>query len=253
MRSIREQIAEPQHLFDMAVEDVAAALIEIVPPNHEDGVSAEAIITHWFPSGGSSSFPYGHRKPALMAIIEAIEWLRAEGLVVRNPEYSFQGREHFVLSRRGQTVRSRGDMKAFTKTRALPRGLLQPVVIDKVYPIFARGDYDIAVNQAFKEVEVAVRKACGYPNDMVGKSLVTRAFQPEDGPLTDIESVRSEREAVMALFVGAIGHAKNPTSHRDVDHDRVDAAKLIMFASYLLEHVTRRAIAASHAGPSAIS
>lgn len=240
MRSIRDLIPEPDVIFSMAVEDYAAVLVGVIPTNEQEGISAEAIVSHWFATGGYSAFPHHLRKPTLMATMEAIDWLRSEGLIVRNPESTFQGREHFVLTRRGATVRAHGDVKAFTKARSLPREILQPVLVDKVYPIYARGDYDIAVNQAFKEVEVAVRKACGYPNDLVGKGLVTKAFNPEDGPLTDTGLVKSEREAVMALFVGAIGHAKNPTSHRDVDHSRLDAAKLIMFASYLLEHVLRR-------------
>jgi uncharacterized protein (TIGR02391 family) len=240
MRSIRDLVPSPDIIFSMSVEDYAALLVEAIPTNEEQGISAEAIVSHWFPSGGHSAFAHHLRKPALMATMEAIEWLRAEGLVVRNPEYTWQSRDHFVLTRRGATVQARGDVQAYTKARSLPREILQPTLVEKVYPIFARGDYDIAVNQAFKEVEVAVRKACAYPNDLVGKSLVTRAFNPEDGPLSDTGSVRSEREAVMALFVGAIGHAKNPTSHRNVDHSRADAAKLIMFASYLLEHVLRR-------------
>jgi uncharacterized protein (TIGR02391 family) len=90
----------------------------------------------------------------------------------------------------------------------------------KVVPLFRRGDYDVAVFQAFKEVEVAVRKAAnakkaGYPDSDVGTALMRKAFHPETGPLTDMAVVRAEREAVMHLFSGAIGHAKNPMSHRE--------------------------------------
>jgi hypothetical protein len=37
-----------------------------------------------------------------------------------------------------------------------------------------------------------------------------------------------------------MGHAKNPPGHRDVNHTRVDAARLIVFASHLLEIVEPR-------------
>jgi hypothetical protein len=47
----------------------------------------------------------------------------------------------------------------------------------------------------------------------------------------------AEREAMSALFAGAMGHCKNPSSHREVDMDRVSAARLIAFASYLLSQV----------------
>jgi hypothetical protein len=41
----------------------------------------------------------------------------------------------------------------------------------------------------------------------------------------------------MHLFSGAIGHAKNPGSHREVYLEVDDAARLIVFASYLLDQV----------------
>ena len=67
-----------------------------------------------------------------------------------------------------------------------------------------------------------------------------RAFQPENGPLRDKAAVAAERQAEMLLFAGAIGHAKNPPSHRDVAMDRVQAVRLIAFASHLLDIVEIR-------------
>lgn len=108
-----------------------------------------------------------------------------------------------------------------------------------------RGDHDVAVFQAFKEVEVAVRstankKGANYPDDLVGVTLMRKAFHPDSGPLTDKSLVTAEREADMHLFSGAIGHAKNPTSHRDVTVAPQEAAKLILFASHLLDIVKQR-------------
>ena len=50
----------------------------------------------------------------------------------------------------------------------------------------------------------------------------------------------SECEAEMHLFSGAIGHAKNPPAHRDVEIGANEAAKLIIFAGYLLAIIERR-------------
>jgi Protein of unknown function (Hypoth_ymh) len=113
-------------------------------------------------------------------------------------------------------------------------------------PLFRRGDYDVAVFQTFKEVEVTVRKACnakkaGYSDSDVCTALMRKAFRPETGPLADMTVVCAEREAVMRLFSGAIGHAKNPTSHRDLAINAQEAARLIIFASHLLEFVEQRA------------
>jgi len=129
----------------------------------------------------------------------------------------------------------------------LPVNLLQPILAEKVWPQFLRGDHDIAVFQAFKEVEVAVRKAAngkgaGYPDDLVGVPLMRKAFKPENGPLSDMNRVIAEREGEMALFAGAIAHAKNPTGHRDVNLAPQEAARLVVFASHLLTIIEQRSV-----------
>jgi hypothetical protein len=54
-------------------------------------------------------------------------------------------------------------------------------------------------------------------------------------------------EAVMHLFSGAIGHAKNPMSHRDVAITAQEA-RLIIFASHLLDIVEQLAEYPSNRG-----
>ena len=136
------------------------------------------------------------------------------------------------------------DVEAFRKGRILPSDLVPTLFAEKVVPLFRRGDHDVAVFQAFKEVEVAVRntanaKGAGYANFEVGTTLMRKAFHPDTGPLADKTLVPAEREAEMHLFAAAIGHAKNPTSHRDVAMTALEAARLIMFASHLFDIVER--------------
>ena len=135
-------------------------------------------------------------------------------------------------------------MEAYRKGGVLPTQLLQPKLAEKVHHLFVRGDHDTAVFQAFKSLEVAVREACGYDNNVHGVRVFTQAFHIDDGPLRNQAATRDERGAEVNLFIGAFGHCRNPTSHRDVDLSREEAARLIVFASHLLAIVEERAVAA---------
>jgi uncharacterized protein (TIGR02391 family) len=110
--------------------------------------------------------------------------------------------------------------------------------------MFLRGDYDDAVFKAFKTVEMAVRAAASLPDGMVGIEVMRTAFNPTTGVLADTNVVPAEREALSHIFAGVIGHAKNPGSHRTVNHSVVEAAHLIGFASYLLGIVEARSASA---------
>jgi uncharacterized protein (TIGR02391 family) len=179
-----------------------------------------------------------------LAIAEALSWLVAQGLLVPDPGQPTPG--WYVPTRRAVGLTTRADVEAFRKGRILPSELLQTLFAEKVVPLFHRGDYDVAVFQAFKEVEVAVRdtanaKGAGYTSE-VGTALMRHAFHPDTGLLSDkANPVFAEREAEMHLYSAAIGHAKNPTSHRDVEMTAAEAARLIVFAAHLFDIVERRA------------
>ena len=66
-----------------------------------------------------------------------------------------------------------------------------------------------------------------------------KAFDPKDGPLTDMQADDGEKEARFALFAGAIGSYKNPHSRRDVHRSRRGSRDhkcwpTIFFASLML-------------------
>lgn len=66
---------------------------------------------------------------------------------------------------------------------------------DKVWPAYLRSEFDVAVLQAFKAVEVSVREAAKLSNDLIGEKLTRKAFDPKDGQLTDMQADEGEKEA----------------------------------------------------------
>ncbi len=75
----------------------------------------------------------------------------------------------------------------------------------------------------------------------IGVALMRKAFNSQNGLLTDKISDGGEQVARMELFAGAIGMFKNPSSHRDVNFsDPKEAADIIHLANQLLrivEHI----------------
>jgi uncharacterized protein (TIGR02391 family) len=102
------------------------------------------------------------------------------------------------------------------------------------------GDHQQAVFEAMRTVEVRVRKLAGLGDDLVGVALMSRAFNPDAGPLTDPSAVGGERVGTMNLFQGAYAVLRNPAGHREVVYDDVtEAAEAIGMANLLMRVLDR--------------
>ncbi|HUV45020.1 MAG TPA: TIGR02391 family protein [Dehalococcoidales bacterium] len=146
------------------------------------------------------------------------------------------------MTRRGAKLAEESDIAGYVRSNLIPKQSLDPVLADKVWPLFIRGDYDTAVFQAFKEVEIRARTAAYLSPESYGTSLMRDAFHPENGVLTDSSLPSAERQTTSDLFAVAIGLFKNPASHRDVDwNDPVECAELIYLANHLLRMVEKHA------------
>lgn len=245
-RSLSSLVPRAEDLLALPVEELAGVLLDHL--NSYEGVSGNSINQHggigysnFFnsltPKNARESPEYGEKQPQVnLALMEAWAWLQSAGMLV---EKASSSGGWFFISRRGKQITSRADLASYRKAQMLPKDQIHPLIASKVYPAFLRGEYDTAIFQAFREVEVAVRLAANLPQSTVGDKLMRTAFASGTGPLCDPQLPAGEQEAMSHLFAGAFGFYRNSTAHRYVPTEPEQAAEVIMFASQLLRIVDR--------------
>lgn len=177
------------------------------------------------------------REEFLERLAEACFWLEKELFIAPTPG---QGGEWRFITRKGKIILEEQDFELYRMEALLSSENLDAILVRKVKPLFIRGNYDTAIFQALKEVEIRVRQKGGYPSNEIGVPLMRKAFRPGRGPLADRALDLGEQQAICELFAGAIGSFKNPSSHRDIEYDDPkEAADIIHIANQLLRIVDK--------------
>jgi uncharacterized protein (TIGR02391 family) len=233
--TIAELVPDPDALLALEPEELAGVVLQYLaalPANDGNLNRYNFSLPHTL-----QGYPPAYHGRIGEALMEAWVWLEREGLLAPKP--GSQGEWAFV-TRRGRQAATPEALKAYQRSLLLPKRVLQPTIAQKVWATFLRGDYDTAVFQAFKEVEVNVREVGGYPPEDIGVALMRKAFAAGSGPLADHTAPVAEQEALAHLFAGAIGSYKNPHSHRNVAIGPEDAFEMVVLASHLLGIVDQR-------------
>lgn len=234
---ITDLIPNVDDLQRFAPEELAGVLIEMFNSNRE--TQNQVNSSNVFSPEELSKYPRNRLEDAQKILMEGWWALEREGLIVPKPGPSYGW---YYISRRGRTISSRKDYESFRLSRLFPKESIHPKLLSDVYPMFLRGQYETAIFQSFKIVEISVRDACpNIDSTLIGTHLMRIAFHPDTGPLSDLNEPKAEREALGNIFSGAIGRFKNPASHRQVSiSSPSETIEIILLASHLLKIVDER-------------
>jgi hypothetical protein len=180
-------------------------------------VTCGSVATELFGHGGYV-YDAGKRRSVETRISRA--WKALEDANLIEPPDIDNGRNGYrVVTDKGRSMDQQIDFEAAKVRGCFTRAMFHPALPASAWNAFRAGDYDLAVFDAFRAVEAAVRNKGRGKNGILetdcGAALMKKAFDPDAGPLSDMTAARPRRSRRCELFCGAFGELRNPKAHGD--------------------------------------
>jgi len=235
-KSLASIFSNADALLELSPEELAALILEVL--NSMEPEEFRQYATHHnFAMQAVQGYPQERREELKTVLVEGWAWLQRECLIAPRPGTAS---EWVIVTRKGKQMASKAQLEAYRRANLLA-GMLHPRIETESKASFLRGEYETAIFNAFKEVEIAVREAGQFTWKDLGTELMNEAFKVNAGKLSDKTLPETEQIGLRNLFSGAIGYYKNPGSHRHFPTDPVEVAETLFFASLLLRIVERSA------------
>lgn len=193
MEELPKTIPDPATLIALAPEELGAVMLFLLRKRFvKHGDRSEQFRPNNLANEiyrrsreGEYSYPLEYQERVQQSVVESWAWLKTHGLVV--PRAGLSGNDGWmVLSRRALKFASETEFKNFIAAGSLPKEMLHSSIRDRVWVSFLRGEYDTAVFQAVREVEIRVRGGWRLrqrgSRRRVDEESVQGGRRPIDGP-----------------------------------------------------------------------
>ncbi len=182
---------------------------------------------------------YGLSPETSLAISEGLAYLQRAGYLV--PNIHQNSSQFFLVSRDGKLVAESSDSTDWM-SESVAVLLHHRVTVESVPELEARPiRYDRAVFEAFRALEIDVRKKAGLADGVYGINVFNLAFGANNngrrGVLTPEPLDAGEAKGYRDLFAGAYSLYRNRRGHRDIEHDPAQAIRLLLLASALFDEL----------------
>lgn len=214
---IIDEYPSPGQLLALSEVDLERIVLRYVVEISNDPMcrmaTRDALSNGLFERGG---YEYDATMRTNVARAIARAWKAIENDALIEEPDSYNGKNGYrIASPKGREANSQFDFAAAKARNQFSREMFHPSLPDAAWNALRAGDHDTAVFEAFKGVESAVRKKAGLGEADFGWQLMEKAFDPDNGPLTDKTARKSKRVARRDLFKGAFGEIRNPKAHGD--------------------------------------